>query len=217
MTTLDDQLHHATPNSFPTLDHAALQHRGRRRRRVTQLATSAAAVMAVGSVVGLGTMVAGPPQSPTPMAAVLDVDTNEHPACESVDGVYSSPDACAESIRDDVLAEVGADGSAFERSVLADAEVTPAEYEEAAHRATACMNQILGKARPGATVEAVQHETSLGPQYGFEYVVPDDGQRVIANEVDRAAQQVEAASCLQEHFDSVHQIWTAEMIAAQGR
>lgn len=217
MTTIDDQLRQATPRSYPELDHEALQHRGRRRRHLARASRGLGAGMvlvlavAVGSVLGGGTS-----EPPRPMVAASGIDNSDYPACDTVDGVYSTPEACADAIRSDVLAKVETDGSAFERSVLADSEVTQAEYEEAARRATSCMNQVLGEVVPGATVNAVRHATSLGEQYGFEYVIPDNDEGITPQQVDRAEEQVDAASCRQKHFDNVHHVWVAGMIAAQG-
>lgn len=216
MTTIDEQLRQATPRAYPELDHGDLQHRGRRRRHLARASRALRAGMVLALAVGVGSVLGGTSQSPEPMAAALGIDNSDYPACDTVDGVYSTPEACADAIRSDVLATVEADGSAFERSVLADSEVTQSEYEEAAQRATACMNQVLGEVVPGASVNAVRHETSLGEQYGFEYVIPDNDEGITPQQIDRAEEQVDAASCRQKHFDNVHQVWVAGMIAAQG-
>lgn len=145
---------------------------------------------------------------------------------------------CAEFVTDRVLAEIAVDGSDFERQVLADREVTRAEYDQAAQRAAACIQEALEQAGAhGVTAEAVEDSWQLGFRYGFLMRYPADfdtstlpwNQEHSAREMsdggdavgqatpltDEMIQRDPVQRCPAEHFNRIDRIWEAQQISAQ--
>lgn len=147
---------------------------------------------------------------------------------------------CAEFVSERVLAEAEADGSEFERRVLADGVVTRAEYDEAAQRTAACIQDALDEVgATGATASAAESEWQLGFRYGFQISYPADFDRSTLpwaeddsttgptgddddNTVqpatritDEMVQGDPMMRCPAEHYNRIDRLWEAQQIAAQ--
>lgn len=146
---------------------------------------------------------------------------------------------CADFVSERVLAEVEADGSDFERRVLADRLVTREEYDQAAQRTVGCIRDGLEEASvTGAEVAAVESSWQLGFRYGFQVSYPpdvntdalpwaedetapdtrgdDDAVRPAIRITDEMMDRDPTLRCPAEHYERIDRVWEAQQIAAQG-
>lgn len=126
------------------------------------------------------------------------------------------------------------DGSAFERRVLADGQITRAEYDQAAEHTVACIQDAFDEVVDGAVASAIETPSEIGFRYGFQVAYPpaissddlpwsegtdetadDSAGHQTAQPLTDAMIQDPMERCPQEHFHRVSQIWQAQQIARQ--
>ena len=166
---------------------------------------------------------------------------NEWEACHAAPGEAGREvpyPECAEFVSERVQSEIETDGSDFERQVLADGIVTRAEYDEAAQRTAACIQDGFDEAGlEGVEATAAESSWQLGFRYSFRISYPDgvdpdslpwssdaapaeatgdsDTVHPATELTDDMVQSDPTLRCPAEHYERIDRVWEAQQIAGQ--